>query len=140
MESTYPVLARDEHLFRAVEPIAMTWDFAHNRPTSGAFKSSKGMSTDRAMMREKQECVLHLSSSKRGNIVAFLVDHCWKEEMFVKPDPVEAEPDHKPEPIEANPFHVLVQRSQSELELTRQQARWLATVSTIEFYAMIASR
>ena len=125
MECISISLHPDEMLFRAVEPIEMYWNYQTQRPTSGAFKSSKGLSTDRAHNREKQECIGYLKATKRGSIVSFLVCHCYGCDIFVKPDPTPR-----------NPFHTLVLKSQTEYALSKRQAKWLADNAKVELYAL----
>lgn len=48
-------IANEEYLYRGV--IDLNWDFKNDRPSSAAFKDSKGVSVDRDGLREEKDCI-----------------------------------------------------------------------------------
>lgn len=52
----------DEFLYRGV--IDAFWDYENSRPSSAAFKDSKGVSVDRDGYRELEDCINFLKSKK----------------------------------------------------------------------------
>ena len=89
--------------------------------TSLVFKDKKGLSTDRACDRDKQECIKYLLSRLNGFAVSFSVNICRELDINVKHDPI-------PENI----YHTLVTKSSSELQLSDSQAKHLARNAVIE--------
>lgn len=62
LESLDKKINEDEYLYRGI--IDINWDFNNNRPSSAAFKDSKGVSVDRDARRKEKDCVDFLNSKK----------------------------------------------------------------------------
>jgi hypothetical protein len=50
-----------EKLYREIRPLVQFWDNERERPTSGAFKDSKGISVDRQGDRQESEAIEQLN-------------------------------------------------------------------------------
>jgi hypothetical protein len=55
-------ISDNEFLFRGI--IEKFWDYSQNRPSSAAFKDSKGVSVDRSAFRDDRDCINHLYSKR----------------------------------------------------------------------------
>jgi len=64
------IIAEDEYLYRGV--VDACWDEKEGRPSSAAFKDSKGISVDRDGGRDKENCVKRLLSVKDFHAVCRL--------------------------------------------------------------------
>lgn len=109
------------------------------RPSSALFKDSKGVSVDRDAGREMDDIIsdeerLHalytggLSDEEIGErgealiaIIQLTKIQCDSVEVCVIPDPIQGE----------NEYHALLQKSETEIELSKGQARSLAKAATI---------
>ena len=109
------------------------------RPSSALFKDSKGVSVDRDAGRTIDEIIideerLHALYNKgmtddeireKGEelraIIALTNEQCEFVDVCVIPDPIKDE----------NEFHALIQKSETEIQLSKSQARNLAKMATI---------
>lgn len=109
------------------------------RPSSALFKDSKGVSVDRDAGREIHDIIsdeerLHSLYTKglseeeikeRGEelkaIIQLTDSQCDSVEVCVVPDPINGE----------NEYHALLQKSESEIQLSKSQAKTLARLATV---------
>lgn len=109
------------------------------RPSSALFKDSKGVSVDRDAGRKIEDIIideerLHaLYTSKLSDVeikergeelkaIIQLTDvQCESVEACVIPDPIHGE----------NEYHALLQKSETEIQLSKSQAKRLAKLATI---------
>lgn len=110
-----------------------------DRPSSALFKDSNGVSVDRDAGRNEEDIIideerLHAFYTKelsaeeireRGEelraIVKLTDSQCDSVEACVIPDPIHGE----------NEFHALLQKSETEIQLTKSQAKSLAKLATV---------
>lgn len=109
------------------------------RPSSALFKDSKGVSVDRDAGRSLEDIIadeerLHAlynagmteeeikEKGEELKAIIFLTDEqCDSVEVCVIPDPIDGENDN----------HAVIQKSETEIQLSKSQARNLAKMSTI---------
>lgn len=109
------------------------------RPSSALFKDSKGVSVDRDAGRRLEDIIvdeerLHAlynagmsdeeikeKGEKLKAIVSLTDEQCDAVKVCVIPDPIEGE----------NENHALIQKSETEIQLSKSQARNLAKMATI---------
>lgn len=116
----------EEKLFRKVLNHPNYWKKDTNRPSSAAFKDSKGVSVDRDGQRDKVTIIEtmkeNLGEDNMKAIIYVEASHCLNLEASVVADPVEG-----------NEFHALIVDSSIKLDLTKSKARRLAENSSIVF-------
>lgn len=119
-----PYLFDDEILYRAIKPFPNWWKSEIKRPSSAAFKDSRGVSVDRDARRTSDVVVKELRNrfSVRA-VVSISVAECREFNTY---------PIGKPLPNQ--PEHAEIHRSESEIELTNSQARNLSKAARIEFF------
>lgn len=113
-----------EKLLRAVwkERFPSFWNEKTNRPSSAAFKDSKGLSVDRAGGRSDAEAVEYAKAHLHGYLVAATVDLCRE---------INASPKYLPS--RTNPYHSEIHGSDTMIPLSGKQAKHLARYATILF-------
>lgn len=109
-------ISDEEILFRAIKPFPNWWKFDINRPSSAAFKDSRGVSVDRDADRQSSQVVqiLRARFSVRA-VVSIPTGVC----RTFGTCPVA-------KPLPNQPEHAEIHRSESEIELTSGQARNLS--------------
>lgn len=108
-------------------------------PSSALFKDSKGVSVDRDAGRERKDIIideerlhaLYISDKtdeeirEQGEelkaIISLTDEQCDSVAVCVIPDPIVGE----------NEYHALIQKSETEISLSKSQARNLAKMATI---------
>ena len=109
------------------------------RPSSALFKDSKGVSVDRDAGRKMDDIIsdeerlhaLYISGlsdeeiKERGEELKAIIQltdvQCDSVEACVIPDPIHGE----------NEYHALIQKSETEIQLSKSQAKALAKLATI---------
>lgn len=106
-----------EKLLRAVwkERIPRLWNEKTNRPSSAAFKDSKGLSVDRAGGRSDADAVEYAKAHLQGVMTAATVDMCRE---------IKASPKYLPS--RSNPYHSEIHGSDWQVPLSPEQALFLA--------------
>ena len=126
MEKDIIPFDNSEILYRAVLPSKDFWK-QDGTVSSGAFKDSNGLSTDRSLDRPPDICIkfLDMHKNKPGGIVSFPVDICPARGIILVHDPVCD-----------NDFHTLVLGGESRKILTSGQAKHLAKHARIERFGI----
>ncbi|WP_144603642.1 hypothetical protein [Algoriphagus algorifonticola] len=113
----------EEILYRAVKSYSNWWKEKENRPSSAAFKDSRGVSVDRDFGKEESDIVRGLK--KRFEVKAVVkIETLFCRKIGAKP---------MPKPIPKIPEHAEIHRSDTIIELTSSQARSLAKNCKIVF-------
>ena len=102
----------DEILYRAIKTFPNWWDFENNRPTSAAFKDSRGVSVDRQGARNETEVVTAFKKFELKAVVSITAEECRN---------FDTHPIYKPEPD--NVYHSEIHGSPTEIQLTSSQAK-----------------
>lgn len=108
-----------EKLLRAVRPMNMYWK-QDGSLSSAAFKDKAGLSVDRTGNRTLDAAVLFTQSHLSGTIVYVTVSECENAKVKLRYLPL---PD--------NVFHSEIHRDEEHVELTKSQAKHLASVAHI---------
>ena len=126
MEVVCIPFSNSEILYRAVLPFKDFWK-EDGTLSSGAFKDSNGLSTDRSLNRPPDICISYLDmhQTKPGGIVSFSVGICSIKDIMLIHDPVTD-----------NDYHTLVLGSETKKVLTQGQAKHLAKNAQIERYGI----
>lgn len=115
----------EEILYRAVKPKPVFWKEG-GRVTSALFKDSKGVSVDRDGGRSTEEVISNfITKMGEENVVAtaFLsAQECFDIDAVVLP-----------KPIDGNEYHAEIHHSETQIELTKKQAKALADCCKLVF-------
>ena len=114
----------DEILYRAIKPFPNWWDSENNRPTSAAFKDSRGVSVDRQGTRNEPEAITAFKKFELKAVVSITAKECRN---------FDTHPIYKPEP--GNEYHSEIHGSLTEIQLTASQAKKLSRNVKIVFTA-----
>ena len=114
-----------ETLLRGIHKKPDFWNNEKDRPSSAAFKDSKGLSVNRTgeqkkYYKESAECLTNNFGERLRAIAEISVDFCESLELYLK---------YCPE--SANIFHSEIHKSKSEPLLTKSIAKKLAEESKI---------
>ncbi len=117
-------IKNEEALYRAIKPFPNWWKTDTNRPSSAAFKDSRGVSVDRDGGRLPSEIVRNFQNRFTIKaVVSILAGEC----RSFGTHPISA-----PE-IPTNPEHAVIHCSPTEIELTSGQAKNLSKTAKIEY-------
>lgn len=100
-----PIIDNNEFLYRGI--IEHFWDFENNRPSSAIFKDSKGVSVDRDIARNENDCVEFLQSKKDFFAI------CKIQTKKVR----ELDAIAKYLPVEGNIYHSEIHDSESRVQM-----------------------
>ncbi|MFN3998814.1 hypothetical protein [Algoriphagus sp.] len=106
----------EELLYRAIKPFPNWWKEKENRPSSAAFKDSRGVSVDRDAGRPESQIISRINSRFEIQAIVKVKASFCRE--------IEANP--LPRPIIGIPEHAEIHRTETIIELTDSQARNLA--------------
>ncbi len=112
-----------ERLYRAIKLFPNWWKFETNRPSSAAFKDSRGVSVDRQGNRKPDDIIdkFKIKFDLRA-IVSLTAKQCRDSDTHPVPKP---EPD--------NPDHGEIHGSPTEVTLTSGKARRLSKSVRIDY-------
>ncbi|MCH7413207.1 hypothetical protein MM213_06920 [Belliella sp. R4-6] len=117
-------ISDQEILYRAIKPYPNWWKAEINRPSSAAFKDSRGVSVDRDFARPPEQVIKELRNRfTLKSVVSIGANVCREFETF----PVS-------KPLPNQPEHAEIHRSEHEIELTSGQARKLSKAAKIEYF------
>lgn len=108
-------ISDEENLYRGITKQPQLWKMAQDRPSSAAFKDSKGVSVDREGYRGEAELVDSLNSRFELRAIVFVnAGYCRR---------IETSPIAKP--LDDNPYHAEIHNI-DRVELTASKAKKLA--------------
>jgi len=94
------VVDNNENLFRAIKILPQLWDDEFNRPSSAAFKDSKGLSVDRNAERSFDEVITCLKKhfSNLKGVAYFTASSCKNIGLIILYCPTPDETDEQGNP------------------------------------------
>jgi hypothetical protein len=106
-----------EKLYRKIRPLEQFWDCERGRPTSGAFKDSKGLSVDRDGDRSEPEVISAID--ERLPLDGFIVSVKYAQCQSIPTDVVYL-------PVQGNEYHSEIHDSVGRIPLSASKAKRLS--------------
>lgn len=117
------VIATEEYLYRGV--VDSLWSSEHNRPASGIFDDSKGVSVDRdVLVRGKEECINALLLIKQFKAICRI-----KQKAVAEVDAIT-----KYLPTPQNIYHSEIHDSENKITLTMSKRKKLRDAIEIVYF------
>lgn len=120
-EILYPIIADDEYLYRGI--IELNWDYENNRPSSSAFKDSKGVSVDRDYYRIEQDCIDFLRVKKDFFAISKVQTTKIRELNTIV----------KYLPVENNVYHSEIHDSEEQIQMRGSKPKKIRDASQVVF-------
>jgi|WetSurMetagenome_2_1015567.scaffolds.fasta_scaffold52319_4 hypothetical protein len=114
------VVDNNENLFRAIKILPQLWDDEFNRPSSAAFKDSKGLSVDRNAERSFDEVITCLKKhfSNLKGVAYFTASSCKNIDLIIL---------YCPTPDDL--YHCEIHQSDTCIPLSKASARKLSKLA-----------
>jgi len=107
----------DEKLYRKIRPLDQFWDHERGRPTSGAFKDSRGLSVDRDGDRSESEVISAIN--ERLSLDGFIVSVKYAQCQSIPTNVVHL-------PVQGNEYHSEIHDSVERIPLSASKAKKLS--------------